>query len=208
VSKIAALLLAAGWSRRMRAFKPLLPFGETTVIENCIHNLRAGGIETIIVVLGHRAEEVSARIIHLHVHFALNDNPHSEMVESIARGIRQTSSDAEAVIIALADQPAIPAEVISRLLREYARTKASLIVPEYKGRGGHPVLIDLKFREELLHLDMERGLRSLFDAHAAEVLRLSIDSPYVLRDIDSWQDYCALHEEVFGLAPPPFVPDE
>ncbi|MFL6229050.1 MAG: NTP transferase domain-containing protein, partial [Pyrinomonadaceae bacterium] len=55
---VAAILLAAGRSRRMGAFKPLLPFGATTVIESCINNLRGAGVAEIVVVLGHRAEEL------------------------------------------------------------------------------------------------------------------------------------------------------
>ena len=55
---ISAILLAAGRSSRMGAFKPLLPFGESTVIESCIINLRSAGIEEIIIVIGHRADDV------------------------------------------------------------------------------------------------------------------------------------------------------
>ena len=55
-----AILLAAGRSERMGAFKPLLPFGETTVIHSCIDNLREAGVEDIVFVLGHRAEELQA----------------------------------------------------------------------------------------------------------------------------------------------------
>ena len=58
MSEVAAILLAAGRSQRMGAFKPLLPFGETTVIRRCIQNLRQAGVEDIVVVLGHRAEEL------------------------------------------------------------------------------------------------------------------------------------------------------
>ena len=55
---VAAILLAAGRSERMGAFKPLLPFGRTTVIEACINYLNAGGAETIVVVMGHNAQQI------------------------------------------------------------------------------------------------------------------------------------------------------
>ena len=58
MNNVAAILLAAGRSRRMGAFKPLLPFGESTVIESCLESLRSTGIEDIIVVVGHRADDV------------------------------------------------------------------------------------------------------------------------------------------------------
>lgn len=187
----------------MGAFKPLLPFGERTVVEACINHLAEGGVETITVVLGHRAGEMRARLSHLPVTFAVNTDAESEMGASIARGVEQLPADASTILIALGDQPAIPVEVIRFLICERARTGARLVVPQYEGRGGHPVLIDGSFRKELLELDAERGLRALFDAHRDEVLRLPVASPYVARDMDTWDDYRALHEEIFGVAPPP-----
>src|SRR5207245_6743724 len=72
VKDVAALLLAAGRSRRMGAFKPLLPFGDRTVIERCVANLRAAGVREVIVVLGHRADEVRAHLGDSEVRFAFN----------------------------------------------------------------------------------------------------------------------------------------
>ena len=51
---VAAIILAAGQSKRMGAFKPLLPFGKQSVIKSCIKYLEDGGVESIVVVLGHR----------------------------------------------------------------------------------------------------------------------------------------------------------
>jgi molybdenum cofactor cytidylyltransferase len=195
----SAILLAAGKSSRMGAFKPLLPFGGRLVIEACVSNLLDGGVAEVVVVVGHRAHEVRDRLAYLPVRFAVNADSGSEMGVSIARGVEQLSSDAEAVFIALVDQPAIPPEIITFLIAERARTGARLIVPVYEGRGGHPVLIDLSFRAELLNLDPQRGLRGLFEAHREEVLRVPVASPYVARDMDRWDDYLALHREVFGI---------
>ncbi len=203
---VAAILLAAGRSRRMGAFKPLLPFGGKTVIEACIGNLRAGGVEEIVVVIGHRADEVRARLQHLDVGFALNDAAESEMGVSIARGVEKISDGARTLIVALGDQPAIPPVLIRHLLAERKRTGAQIIVPQWQNRGGHPMLIDAEYRDELLHLDTQRGLRALIESHRGEVRRVSVDSPYVVRDMDVWEDYYTLHEEVFGVPPSAAAP--
>jgi CTP:molybdopterin cytidylyltransferase MocA len=63
------------------------------------------------------------------------------------------------------------------------------------------VLIDLGYRNELLNLDPERGLRALFEAHRPEVRRVPVKSPYVAQDMDTWEDYRRLHEDVFGVPP-------
>lgn len=197
----SAILLAAGRSRRMGAFKPLLPFGERSVAEACVENLLAGGVGEVVVVVGHRGDEVRQRLSRLPVRFAVNAEALSEMGASIARGVEQLSPEAKAVFIALVDQPAVPPETIRLLNTVAERTGARLVVPEYEGRGGHPVRIDLSFREELMNLDPQRGLRALFDAHREEVLRVPVTSPYVARDMDRWDDYLALYREVFGTEP-------
>lgn len=199
---IAAILLAAGQSTRMGKFKPLLPFGHQSVIESCIEYLQAGGVETIVVVLGHRAAEIQERLQGLPVRFALNPNPESEMSESIACGVRELPVDCLATLITPTDYPAIPAAVAVSLINSWKTRGAKLLAPKYEGRGGHPVLIDLCFRDQLLSLDPRRGLRGLFDEHRAEVLRVAVDSPFVVRDIDTWDDYRALHRDVFGREPP------
>jgi molybdenum cofactor cytidylyltransferase len=202
MNNVAAILLAAGQSTRMGAFKPLLPFGSKTVIESCIDYLHDGGVETIVVVLGHRAEAIREKLNHLPVRFALNPNPEGEMGESIACGVREIPSDYQATFITPTDYPAIPAEVVAALKESWQTRGAKLLAPKYEGRGGHPVLVDLCFRDELLNLDPQRGLRGLFDNHRDQVLRVPVDSPFVARDIDTWDDYRALHKQVFGAEPP------
>ena len=186
----------------MGAFKPLLPFGARTVVEACVDNLRAAGVAEIVVVVGHRGDEVRARLKDLSLRFAVNDAAESEMSVSIARGVEQLPGATQAVLLALADQPAVTPDIIGRVLAERERTGARLVVPEFEGRGGHPVLVDLAYRAELTNLDAARGLRGLFDRHRAEVRRVLVASPYVRRDMDTWADYCALHEEIFHVPPP------
>lgn len=192
----------------MGAFKPLLPFGGRTVIETCVGNLVEAGVGEIVVVVGHRGDELRGRLAHLGVEFATNAEAESEMGVSVARGVERVSAGAESVLIALVDQPASGAEVVRRLVNEQRRTGARLVVPEWRGRGGHPVLIDLAYRDALLHLDPQRGLRALFDTHRDETLRVPVECPYVARDMDTWEDYRALHREVFGVEPPAAPPGE
>jgi len=202
VNDIAAILLAAGQSRRMGAFKPLLPFGGVSVAEACVAALRGAGVGEVVVVLGHRGEEVRAALAHVPgLRFAVNERAGSEMGVSVALGVEALSGQARAVLFALVDQPAIPPVEIVRLFEALRRTGARLVLPEWQGRGGHPLLVDLALREELLSLVPEKGLRALFDAHSAEVLRVRAGSPYVTRDMDTWEDYVALHTEVFGTPP-------
>lgn|ERR1700752_794703 len=185
----------------MGAFKPLLPFGKQTVIESSIDYLLKGGVETIIVVLGHRSQELRHRLANSPVLFALNPDPDSEMSASITAALPEVPTTAKSLLIALADHPAVPPTVVSMLISEW-ENGASLVIPTWQNRGGHPVLIDLRYRTELQNLDPVRGLRALFERHPEDVKRVPVESPFVARDMDTWDDYRALYQEVFGEPPP------
>jgi len=199
MSQVTAILLAAGRSSRMGAFKPLLPFGNKTVIECCIDYLRDGGVEEILVVLGHSADEIREQVSG--VKFALNPDPDSPMGASIAAGVRELPETAGATLIALVDHPAVPPTIVSTLLESW-KSGARLVIPTWQGRGGHPVLVDLSFKPELLTLSESGGLRALFDAHRNEVTRVPVSSPFIARDMDTWDDYTSLHMEVTGRPAP------
>lgn len=198
---VAGILLAAGQSRRMGAFKPLLRFGESTVVESCINYLVEGGVDSIVVVVGHRAEDIRNQLSSQHLTYAVNPDPTSEMNESIAAGVAMVPQSSRAVIIALVDYPAIPSSVVSTLITEWSKGY-TLVKPTWEGRGGHPVLVDLSFRAELLNLDPGKGLKGLFDHHQTGIRRVEVPSPYIARDIDTWDDYRALYAEIFGEAAP------
>ena len=199
MSQVAAILLAAGRSSRMGAFKPLLPFGNKSVIECCIDYLREGGVEEIVVVLGHRAGDIRQQVSG--VEFAVNPDPDSPMGASIAAGVRELPETAGATLIALVDHPAVPPTVVSTLLESW-KSGARLVIPTWQGRGGHPVLVDLSFKAELLNLPESGGLRALFDAHRNDVTRVPVASPFIARDMDTWDDYTSLHMEVTGRPAP------
>ncbi|HKU75646.1 MAG TPA: nucleotidyltransferase family protein [Pyrinomonadaceae bacterium] len=195
----SAILLAAGRSSRMGAFKPLLPFGNKTVIEYCIDSLREAGVETVVVAVGHRADDLRDKLTG--VTFALNPDPDSEMGASIAAGVRKLPDDAQATLIALADHPAVPATVVSTIIEEWTQG-ARIVIPTWEGRGGHPVLVDLSFRPELLNLPASGGLRAFFESHRDAIRRIPVNSPFVARDMDTWDDYRALHLEATGKPAP------
>lgn len=197
---LAAIVLAAGRSRRMGQFKPLLPFGDRTVIDHCIDNLRRGGVDSIVVVVGQRAADLQKHLQSTNVIFALNPELDSEMGDSVVCGVSRIPLRTKAILITPVDHPAVPAAVIARLIESWQHG-AGLVVPTWEGRGGHPVLVDSAFRNELLSLDPSRGLRGLFESHPGQVTRLSVDSSNIARDMDTWDDYISLHKDVFGVPP-------
>ena len=127
--KIAAVVLAAGQSKRMGAFKPLLQFGSTTVIGACIKILRDGGASEIVVVVSRQASEIIQHLKSESVAIAVNNEPESEMGVSIARGVELVSRDAAAILISPADIPAVTPEVVRAIITNWQKGPR-LVVPK------------------------------------------------------------------------------
>jgi molybdenum cofactor cytidylyltransferase len=188
-SGVSALLLAAGESRRMGAFKQLLRIGDKTFVEHCVDALLSSRVDEIVVVTGHRAAEVEKALVGRAVRFAHNDRFSSGMSSSIIRGVGEISPQTGACLIALADQPLIPTRVIDELITTYETDRALVVIPAFQGRGGHPVLVDLSLREELKAIDPTRGLREVITRHSGQTVRVEVETETVLQDFDYPRDY-------------------
>lgn len=190
---ISAILLAAGESKRMGAFKQLLPFEGKTFVQCAVDNLMASGADEIICVTGHRESDVRACLSGRAVIFAHNADYKTGMSASIKRGVEAVSKQAEAVLIALADQPQIKAEVIRRLIEAWKKDRPLILLPTFNGRNGHPVIFDISLKDEIMSIDPNEGLRQVVQAHKDKVLRLEATDE-VLIDFDLPEDYSRISQ--------------
>ena len=186
---ISALLLAAGESRRMGDFKQLLKLGDKSFVEHCVDNLLASRVGELIVVTGHRESEVQRAIGDRPVLFAYNPEYKSGMTSSIKRGMRSVSENSRACILALVDQPLIDPKVINRIIEAYEKANPLIVIPTYQGKNGHPILLDITLKEEVLRMDSSQGLREVVHAHPGETARVEVSDQRVLEDCDSPEDY-------------------
>jgi molybdenum cofactor cytidylyltransferase len=185
---VSALLLAAGESQRMGQFKQLMPFRGKSFVQCCVDNLLASRAREVIVVTGHRAEEVRNALSGRSVRFAHNPDYRQGMSSSIKCGIRAISDRASAVIIALVDQPHIGTDIFDLLIATYEKDRPLIVVPSYGGRVGHPVLLDMRLKEEILAMDPSIGLRQVIGAHQQDTARVEIGDQSILKDFDSPED--------------------
>src|SRR5690242_19117683 len=100
---VAAIVLAAGESRRMGQLKPLLPFGPRTVIETVVASLSASRVGEILVVTGHRSEEVEAALAQAPVRVVRNPDYRRGMLSSVQRGVAAAPAETTWFLVALAD---------------------------------------------------------------------------------------------------------
>lgn len=185
--QIAALLLAAGRSRRMGAgsLKQLLPYGERTAVRRCVESLREGGVERIVAVVSPRAD-LRAAFDGLPVRLAVNADPESDMRASVHVGLAALESDTGAVLICLADHPLVRAATIRALAAEHAAHPAAILAPAFRGRRGHPVLFP---REALDGIKAGLTLREARDLWPGGVRQVPVADEGVVIDVDTPEEY-------------------
>ena len=186
---LSAILLAAGKSQRMGEPKQLMPFGQSTIVEPAIDNLLSSAVSEIIVVLGYKAEEVIKTIAAKPVKIAINPDYQQGMSTSIIAGLNLVSSQAQAVMLALGDQPLVNSQTINRLIDEFFNHAKGIAIPTYQGKRGHPIIFAIKYKPELLELKGDIGGREIIKRHPQDVLEVAVDSESVTWDIDTREDY-------------------
>lgn len=187
---IAAVVLAAGRSQRMGEPKLPLPFGRTTVIGQVVGVLAEAGLAEIVVVTGAAEEPVRSALAGAPVQLVHNPQyEKSEMLTSLQTGIRALTADAKALLVTLGDQPTIEASVVRAVIDAYHSHGARLVVPSYQMRRGHPWLADRSTWADLLALDETQTMRDFLRAHEREIHYVTVDTPGVLMDMDTPEDY-------------------
>ncbi len=167
------------------------------MLEVSLHNLEVSRVNEIVVVLGFAAQ----RILPLlegreRVRVVINPRFREGMSTSIYYGLRAIDPKSKGVLIALADQPFIPPEVIDLLIEGFAKREKGIVLPLYQGRRGHPVILDrARYGGKLLELRGDVGAREIVAAHPEDVMEVEVTSPGVVMDIDDWEGYKMIQEE-------------
>lgn len=186
---IWAIVLAAGESRRMGRPKLLLPYGDKTIIETVVQNVVSSRADRVVVVLGGHRREIEAKIRGFAVKKVINRRYQEGMLSSVRRGLSALPSSARAAVFILADQPDVSSSLIDSVIEAYRRENKGIVLPVYRKKRGHPLLIDLKYRREIVALCPDIGLRGLLREHRDDIFEVRVSSPAVLRDIDDPDDY-------------------
>lgn len=186
---IWAVILAAGESRRMGRPKLVLPYGEGTIIETVVRNALSSRADRTVVVLGANRKEIVEKIAGFDVDRVVNARYREGMFTSVQRGLSALPASVRAAVFMLADQPDVPALAVDSLIEAYLREGRGIVLPVFRGKRGHPLLIDLKYRRRLETLSPEVGLRGLIMENPGDILEVYVPSAAVLDDIDYPDDY-------------------
>lgn len=190
---IAAVILAAGLSRRMGQPKMLLPWGKSTVLGQVVATFAEAGVSELVIITGGARQAVEAEASRLAKKYALRwvynpDFESGEMTSSLQVGLGSLSHQIQAALVGLGDQPQLSPQAVLKVTEAFKANPAGLIVPSYNHRRGHPWLVQQGLWSAILGLKPNEKLRDFLNAHAADIHYVETDDS-VLKDLDTSEDY-------------------
>jgi molybdenum cofactor cytidylyltransferase len=188
---IAALILAAGSSRRMGRPKLLLELDGKPLIRRVVELVAATKLDEVVVVSGPNRPEIERALEGTSARLVDNPDHLSGMASSLRAGLRALGPGVEAVVVLLGDQPFQAPAVVDRLVDTYRSSRRPIVVPLYAGIRGNPVLFDRSLFAELARQQGDQGGREVISANPARVATVAFDSQRPQLDVDTWDDYLA-----------------
>jgi molybdenum cofactor cytidylyltransferase len=202
MSRVFALVPAAGKSSRMGRPKLALPLAGRTVLENLLDTFRQARIDEVLVVLGphssdlaERAQACGANVLGLPAETPDMRATVMAGLDWLAQNVRPGPDDAW--LLSPADHPTLHADIIRALRRARAEDqRSSIFIPTYAGRRGHPVLVAWSHVASLRSWPPDQPLNQFFRAHAQETRECAVEFPEILEDLDTPEDYARLVERL------------
>ncbi len=184
---IAAIVLAAGRSSRMRGPNKLLAdFRGKPLVRRAAEAALASKASTVIVVTGHDEIAVRNALQGLDVRFVQNPDYAEGLSTSLKAGIRALDENITGAIICLGDMPGVSGALIDKLIAGYEPARGALIVvPSRNGHRGNPVLWSRRFFHEIMKLEGDMGARKLASTYAEGVAEIEVEDDSAFFDIDT-----------------------
>jgi molybdenum cofactor cytidylyltransferase len=185
---IAAVVLAAGRSRRMGQAKLLMPVAGRAIVRHAVEGVLAGGVDSVWVVTGPDGGPIEAALAGLDVQIVVNPAPEEGQAGSVRAGIAALPAPVDTALIALGDQPALEPSIIPALLAARRTSTRPIVAPRYRDGPGNPVVFKREIFPELLRLTGDQGARPVIQKEPARVEWVELDLP-MPPDVDTPADY-------------------
>jgi molybdenum cofactor cytidylyltransferase len=174
--------------------KALLPIEGVRFIEKIVNALKSTRVGKTIIVLGHNAEEVRRKIADLSVDVVINPDYKQGQLSSLMAAVRSIASsadagDADGILVHLVDHPYISPDLVNLMIERFYESKKLIVIPRYRERRGHPVILSKLLFEELLATPLDQGAKAVVHAHSSETLDIVTDDEGVTIDIDTPEEY-------------------
>src|SRR5258708_30457761 len=116
------------------------------------------------------------------------------MAISLGAGLSAVDPRSDAALIVLGAQPFIRPPTVDQIIAAYGRSRAPIVIPSYQGDRGNPVLLDRSVFSEVMALEGDIGCRAIFGSHLEDILKVEVEDPGVLLDIDDQGDFDRLKQ--------------
>ena len=187
---LAAIILSAGSSRRMgNHFKPLMPFGNDTVLAHVIRTYLKAGIHDIRVVCGYRADAIKSMGKKWPVTIIENPNYQDGMLSSVKAGIRSLEEKHNGFFIHPVDIPLVRQATIQKLAAFFQQSDCEILHPVFMDQRGHPPLISSRIKYDILEWDGKDGLRGAISDIRPKPKDLLVCDQGILCDMDTPKEY-------------------
>lgn len=193
-TRAAAIVLAAGESKRMGQNKLLLRLNDKTLIENILDAIAAANINETVVVLGHEPQQIINVIKQRPetIKMVMNEDYEQGMTASFQKGL-QSVSNVDGAFLVLGDQPILDNSLLTTMIQEMEKNpdKALIVSPTHRGKKGHPLLFSRRLFSEILGLNKTQTIRDIVHRHVDRLL--TIEAPaWTTIDIDTPEDFARI----------------
>lgn len=192
---VGAVLLAAGSASRMgHRPKALLQLGGVPLLRRQLIALSGAGVDELVVVLGHHADQLEPWVQDFPVTVVRNPQPDEGQTSSLRQGLATLSAKVDAVVVALADQPLIGSADINDLIGAFKKRPegTQVVQPTVDGLPGNPVIFTAQVREAILAGEAQVGCRQWQAQHPEQVHRWVSSNQRYRTDVDTPEDLEAL----------------
>jgi len=189
---LSAIVLAAGLSSRMgKENKLLLPYKNSTVIAVIVETILHAGIQDVVVVTGHEANEIKEALKNFKIQFAHNQRYADGMTTSIQQGV--IAAKGNGFMICLSDMVMVTADEYKLLANTFEEKilpdAAAICLPHYKNNKGNPVIFSASYKEAILKNQYAEGCKNIVQLNKQHLYLIEMASPHVLQDFDYPDDY-------------------
>jgi len=190
MNNTAIIILAAGGSSRFGKTKQLVHFRGKTLLQHAIEQATEAGAETIVVVTGANADEISKQVKSEKTEIVFNKDWEQGMASGIVAGLKKAitlNNKIEKAIIAVCDQPYISSSLFQQLYQRQNESAKQIVASAYADTIGTPALFTQRYFDALISLKGDEGAKKLLKRHSEDVA--TVDFPNGDIDIDTKEDY-------------------
>ena len=182
---LAAVILAAGESRRMGAPKALLPYRSKNFTEHLLEVTNHPRVGIRRIVVGAHAEEIATKVNAGEAKIVINEEWQRGQLSSIQAAVRSLpAGETSGLLLCPVDHPLVSAKLVARLIEEFEASGKLVVLPTYRGKRGHPLIFAASLYAEILAASLEVGARQVVWAHAGDVLEVPTEEEGVVLNLN------------------------